>query len=77
MYENTLQFNVADLQSLAAVVDECIEFSQQHQWYKYKALNQQRNGGQIFDSANEDPAASVQPIMDRAQKHGRTKASDW
>jgi hypothetical protein len=29
-YENALPFNIADSPSLAAVVDQCIEFSQQH-----------------------------------------------
>ena len=29
-HENALQFNIADSPSLAAVVDQCIEFGQQH-----------------------------------------------
>ena len=36
-YENALSFNVADTPSLAAVVEECIEFGRQHPGRKYKA----------------------------------------
>ena len=40
IYENGLSFDVADSQSFAALVDLFIEFGQQHQGSKYKALNQ-------------------------------------
>ena len=33
-YKNRLLFDDADLQSLAALVDQCIEFGQQHQGLK-------------------------------------------
>ena len=39
-----------------------------------KALGQRRIGGQLLNSYG-DTAASVQPIMDRAQENGRTIAS--
>ena len=38
--EDGLSFDAADSQSFAALVDLCIEFGQQHQGRKYKALNQ-------------------------------------
>jgi len=76
IYENALSFHVADTQSFAAVVDQCIEFGQQHPGRKYKAPTRRRIGGPLLDSAYEDTAASVQPIMDRAKKYGATLASD-
>ena len=41
-YENALPFNIADLPSLAAVVDQCIEFGEQHPGRRYKAPNRRR-----------------------------------
>ena len=76
IYENVLSFNLADTQSLAAVVDQCIEFGQQHPGRKYKAPTRRRISGPLLDSAYEDTAASVKPIMDRAKKYGATLASD-
>ena len=77
-HENALPFNVADSPSLAHMVEKCIEFGQQHPGHKYKAPlpNRRRNGGALLDSAYENTAASVQPIMDRAKKYGTTLTSD-
>ena len=74
-HENALPFNVADSPSLAHMVEKCIEFGQQHPGDKYKA-NRRRIGGALLDSAYEDTAATVQPIMDRAKKYGATLTSD-
>jgi hypothetical protein len=74
-HENALPFNVADSPSLAHMVKKCIEFGQQHPGDKYKA-NRRRIGGALLDSAYENTAASVQPIMDRAKKYGATLTSD-
>ena len=65
---------MADSPSLAYMVEKCIEFGQQHPWRKYKAPNRKRIGGPgaPLDSAYDDIAASVQPIMDRAKKYGAT-----
>ena len=60
--QNGLSFDVADSQSLAALVDLCIELGQQHQGSKYKALNQ---WSWLLDAAREDIAALVQLIMER------------
>ena len=46
----------------AALVDLCIEFGQQHQGCKYKALNQ---WSWLLDAAREVTAVLVQLIMDR------------
>ena len=75
-YENALPFNVADSPSLAHMVEKCIEFGQQHPGRKYKAQNRKRIGGALLDTAYEDTAASVQPIVDRAKKYGATLTSD-
>ena len=75
-YENALPFNVADSPSLAHMVEKCIEFGQQHPGRKYKAPNRKRIGGALLDTAYEDTAASVQPIVDRAKKYGATLTSD-
>jgi hypothetical protein len=56
--------------------DEDIEFVQQQPRRKYKAPNRHRIGGPLLESAYEDTAASVQPIMDKAKKYGRTLTSD-
>ena len=40
IFENALLFDVAYLKSLAALVDQSIEFGQQHKGHKYKAMNQ-------------------------------------
>ena len=56
--------NVADLQSFTALVKLCIEFGQQHQGSKYKALNQ---WSWFLDAACEDTAVLVQLIMDRQE----------
>ena len=40
IYKNGLSFDVADLQSFAALFDLGIELGQQHQGRKYIALNQ-------------------------------------
>jgi hypothetical protein len=56
--------------------DEDIEFGQQHPCRKYKAPNRRKIGGPLLESAYEDTAASVQPIMDRAKKYDRTLTSD-
>ena len=71
-YDNVLAFNVADSPSLAAVIDLCLEFSQQYPGHKYKVLNRRRLGGLLLEAACEDTAALVQPIMDRAIKYGET-----
>ncbi len=76
IYENDLSFNVADTQSFAAVLVQCIEFGQQHPGRKYKAPNRRRIGGPLLDSAYEDTAASLQPIIDKAKQYGGTLASD-
>ena len=52
-HENALQFNIADSPSLAAVVDQCIEFGQQHPGLKYKAPNRRKIGGPLLESAYE------------------------
>ena len=75
-YENALSFNVADSQSFAAVVEQCIEFGQQHPGRKYKAPNRRRISGPLLDSAYEDTAASVQLLLDTAKEYGGTLASD-
>ena len=75
-YENALSFNVADSQSFAAVVEQCIEFGQQHPGRKYKAPNRRRIGGPRLDAAYEDTGAKVEPIMETAKKLGATLASD-
>ena len=54
-YENALSFNVADTPSLAAVVEECIEFGRQHPGRKYKAPHRRKIGGQLPDSAYDEP----------------------
>ena len=59
--QNILSFDVADSQSLAALVDLCIEFGQQHHGSKYKALNQ---WSWILDAACQETAALVRLIMD-------------
>ena len=40
IYKRRLLFDVADSQSFAVLVDLCIEFCQQYDGYKYKALNE-------------------------------------
>ena len=76
-FQNVARFNIADSQSLAAVVNKCIELGVQNLYYsKYEVPHLQRTSGQLLDSAHEDIAASVQPIMDRAKKYGGTIASD-
>ena len=54
---NGLLFHVADSQIFAALVDLCIEFNQQHQGSKYKALNQ---WSWLPDAAREDTAVLSQ-----------------
>ena len=49
---------------------------QQHPGRIYKAQNRRRIAGPLLESAFEDPAALVQPSMDRAIKDGGTLASD-
>jgi hypothetical protein len=49
IYENALSFHVADTQSFAAVVDQCIEFGQQHPGRKYKAPTRRRIGGPLLE----------------------------
>jgi hypothetical protein len=71
-YENALPFTVADSPSLARLVEQCIEFGQQHPGRKYKAPNRRRIAGPLLESAYEDTAALVQPVMDRAIKYGGT-----
>jgi hypothetical protein len=56
--------------------DEDIEFGQQHPGRKYQAPNRRRIGSPLLESAHEDNAASVQPIMDRAKKYGGTLTLD-
>lgn len=75
-YENALSFNVADSPSLAAVIDQCIEFGQQHPGRRYKAPNRRRISGPLLDSAFEATTLQAQPIIDRAKKYGGTLASD-
>ena len=65
---------VADLQSLAAVVCQCIEFGKQLQGRKNTALNLRRIVGQLLEAAHEtheDTAALVQLLMDKTEKYGR------
>ena len=66
-YQNALSFNVADSPSLAAVINECIEFGQQLPGRRYKAPNQRRISGPLLESAYEATTVSVQPIIDRAK----------
>jgi hypothetical protein len=78
IHENALSFNVADSPSFAAVVDQCIQFGQRHPRPKYKVPNRRRIGSRLLDSAHEDAAASVQPIMDRAKWYGGTlRLRNW
>ena len=72
-YENALPFNIADSPSLATLVDQCIEFGQQHPGRKYKAPNRRKISGQLLESAYEHTAATSQPIMDRA----KSMAEHW
>ena len=58
------------------MVEQCIEFGQQYPGRKYTAPNQLRIGGALLDSAYEDTGASVQPIIDRTKKYGRTWTSE-
>jgi len=69
-----LPFTVADSPSLARLVEQCIEFGQQHTGRKYKAPNRSRIAGPLLESAYEDTAALVQPVMDRAIKYGGTSS---
>jgi hypothetical protein len=41
-YENALSFNVADSPSFTAVINQCIEFGQQHPGRSYKAPNRRK-----------------------------------
>jgi hypothetical protein len=66
LHENALPFNTAGLPSLAVLVDQCINFSQQRAGSKYKAPNQHKVGRLLLESAYEHTPASAQPIMDRA-----------
>ena len=61
-YENALPFNIADSPSLAAVVDQCIEFGQQHPGPKYKAPNRRKICGPLLEPAFEDTTASAQLV---------------
>ena len=56
IYENALLFNVADSQTVAALIDQCIEFSQQHQEHKDKVPNHRRISAQFLESAYENTA---------------------
>ena len=74
-----MPFNIADSPSLAAVVDQCIEFGQQHPGRKYKTPNERKIGGPLLESAydyEDTTTAAAQPIMDRAKEYGGTLASD-
>ena len=51
MYEKVLSFNVPDSQSLTAVIDQYMEFSQQQPGCKYKVPNQRRIGQQLLEEA--------------------------
>ena len=51
-----MPFDVAESQSLAALVDQGIEFSQQHPGRKYKTLIK-GVGGKLLDAAHVDTAA--------------------
>ena len=62
-YENALSFNVADSPSLAAVINEYIEFGQHHLGRRYKAPKQRRISGQLLESAYEATTVSVHPII--------------
>ena len=54
------------------MVEKCIYLGQQHPWRKYKAPNRKRisGPGALLDSAYDDIAASVHPIMGRVKKYG-------
>ena len=73
-YENALAFHVADSQSFSTVVEQCIEFGQQHPGARCKAPNRRRIGDPLLESACEETAATVQPIVARANKCGGTVA---
>ena len=76
IFENALSFNVVDSPSFAVMVDQCIQFGQQNPGRKYKVPTRRRISGPLLDSAYEDTAGSVKPIMDRAKKYGGTLTSD-
>ena len=65
-YENALSFNVADSPSLAAVINECIEFGQHHPGRRYKAPKRRRTSGPLLESAYEATTVSAQLIIDRS-----------
>ena len=65
-YENALSFNVADSPSLAAVINECIEFGQHHPGRRYKAPKRRRISGPLLESAYEATTVSAQLIIDRS-----------
>ena len=77
-YANALPFNVAYSPNFAVIVEQCIEFCQQHFGRKYKAAarNRRQMGGALLDSAYEDTEASVQIMIGRAREYGGTLTSD-
>ena len=58
------------MQSLAAGVDQDVEFGKHHQGSKDKVPNQHRIGGQLLESAYVDTAAY------KAKKYGRSLTPD-
>ena len=52
-YENAVAFNVADLPSYAALVDQCIELWSTLPRTQYKPLNRHRIGGPLLEPAYE------------------------
>ncbi len=58
------------------MIDQCIEFGRQNIGRKYQVPNRRKIGGPLLESAYEETAALVQPIMERAKRYGGTLASD-
>jgi hypothetical protein len=61
--------NVVDSPSFAVMVDQCIQFGQRNPGLKYKVPNRRRISGPLrFIQHTKNTAASVPPIMDRANR---------
>jgi hypothetical protein len=56
---NPLSFNIADSPISTSVVDQYIEFDQQHSGHKYNAATRCKISGQLLESAYEDSTRRV------------------